>query len=360
MEFFATAPFSMEKPVRNELEKSGVTVTGVSEGKVFFTCNVHDLAITLVSLRCADRVYRHLSTFTATTFDELFDGVARIKWKNIVSQKGKVNVTATCARSQLMSVPDVQSITKKAIMRAFGEGKKNECGEEYPIDVHINRDSVCVALDCCGTGLHKRGYRVKNAPAPLRETMAAGLIALSGYRRARTFCDPFCGSGTLPIEAAMYALNIAPGENREFVCEKFMGFGSFDFARSFAHSKHVDCQTRIFASDISPEQAELTRFHARRAGVEDYINISVSHAKDVHGLGENAIIISNPPYGMRLENDASMREVCSEIGELIRNNQGGDKYFLNAFSGFETYVGMRAKSARRLYNGNIECNLYKF
>lgn len=360
MKFFATAPFSLEKPVKLELERIGITVLGVGEGKVYFEATVEQAAHVMVNLRCADRVYLFVAEFTAKTFDELFDSIARIKWQKFVSSKGKINVSAKCARSQLMSPSDVQRITKKAIVKALNVKLLPETNEEYPIDVHINRDNVCVAIDCCGEGLHKRGYRIKNAEAPLRETFASGLISIAGYRRAKTLVDPFCGSGTIPIEAAMYALNIAPGANRKFVCESFINFKSFDFARSQAKAKQVDCDVKIFASDISPQMCDLTRYHAKRAGVEDFVKVSTATASRAIVPDQTGVIITNPPYGIRLGDAKSMVELGGEIRTLCNNFSGWQKYILSGNKNIEREIGIYATKKRRVYNGNIECNFLLF
>ena len=356
MKFFATAPFSLEKPVKLELEKLNINVLNVAEGKVYFEATVDEVAHAMVNLRCADRVYLLVAEFTAKTFDELFDNIARIKWQNYVSKNGKINVSATCARSQLMSRSDVQKIVKKAIVKALGLKILPENKEKYPIDVHINRDNVCIAIDCCGQGLHKRGYRVKNAEAPLRETFASGLISLAGYRRAKVLVDPFCGSGTIPIEAAMYALNIAPNANRKFVCEEFINFKSFDFARAQAKAKQIDCDVKIYASDISPQMCDLTRYHAQRAGVDKYIKVSCLTASKVLPTEESGIIITNPPYGIRLED----KTIASEIRALCQNFNLWQKYILTANKNIEREIGIFSNKKRRVYNGNIECNFLLF
>ncbi len=356
MKFFATAPFSLEKPVKIELEKLNIPVLSVQEGKVYFEATVDQAAHAMVNLRCADRVYLLVDEFVAKTFDELFDKIARIKWQKFVSKNGKINVSATCARSQLMSPSDVQKITKKAIVKSFNAKILPENKEEYPIDVHINKDNVCVAIDCCGQGLHKRGYRIKNAEAPLRETFAAGLISIAGYKRVKTLVDPFCGSGTIPIEAAMYALNIAPGANRNFVCESFINFKSFDFARAQAKAKQIDCDVKIYASDISPQMCDLTRYHAQRAGVDKFIKVSTSTASRVLPSEERGIIITNPPYGIRLED----KTISTEIRSLCRNFDAWQKYILTSNKNIEREIGISAAKKRRVYNGNIECNFLLF
>ncbi|MBR2860365.1 MAG: class I SAM-dependent RNA methyltransferase [Clostridia bacterium] len=366
MRFFVTTPFSMEKPVKNQLLRLGIEVDNVTEGRVYFNGEQEQLAAACINIRCGDRIFREIASFDAFTFDELFDNVNKINWADIIGLGGKINVSAKCVRSKLMSPSDVQRITKmaiiKSIQRKIKKDKLPEINEEYPIEVHINKDKVTVALDCCGVSLHKRGYRVKNAVAPLRETFAAGLLEIAGYRAEKPFCDNFCGSGTLAIEAAMIGLNIAPGANRNFACEKFKSFDArvFDSARSKAKSEEKDILLNVTASDISPEMVDMARFHARRAGVENHINFKVCPAGKSIPKGDNGILIINPPYGERLEDRASMITLSKEIGQMLENYSSWNRFVLSGYKNFEKAVGKRAQKTRRFYNGNIECNLYHF
>ncbi len=366
MKFFITTPFSMEKPTRNQLERLDIACTGVTEGKVYFEGSQADLAKVLINIRSGDRVFLEIASFTALSFDELFDNIVKINWADIIDENGKINVSAKCVRSQLMSVSDTQRITKKAIIKAIQRKIKKdvlkENGAEYPIDVHIHSNKVIVAFDCAGTGLNKRGYRVKNAIAPLRETFAAGLIEISGYRGQTAFQDLFCGSGTLPIEAALKAYNIAPGMNRTFVCENFKNFNKsvFENVRKQAKNQIIDKDTLIFASDISPEMVDMSKFHAKRAGVEDKIRFSVKRAGDMMPQCESGILISNVPYGERIGDEKYMQELSREIGTMLNNYRGWNKYILSGYKKLERYAQMRAEKTRRFYNGNIECNLYNF
>ena len=366
MKFFVTTPFSMEKPVKNQLERLGIETSGTTEGKVYFNGDQDSLALALVNVRAGDRIYWEIASFDAYSFDDLFDNIVKINWADIIAPNGKINVSAKCARSKLMSVPDTQRITKMAIIkslqRKIKKDKFPENGAEYPVDVHIHKDKVTVALDCCGAGLHKRGYRVKNATAPLRETFASGLIEISGFRGKGAFCDPFCGSGTLPIEAAMTALNIAPGMNREFVCENFKNFDKkiFHNARTNAKNKVLDIPVDIYCSDILPEMVDMARFHAKRAGVEKVINFSVSSAGDTVPQKDWGIMITNPPYGERLGDEKYMQSLCVEIGQMLKNYSSWNRYVLSGYKNLEKYAKIKAEKTRRFYNGNIECNLYNF
>ncbi|MBR6765151.1 MAG: class I SAM-dependent RNA methyltransferase [Clostridia bacterium] len=366
MRFFITTPFSMERPVRNQVERMDVKCDSVTEGRVYFSGDVNTLANVLVNVRAGDRVYWEISSFEATSFDELFDNTVKINWADIISVDGKINVSAKCARSIIMSVPDTQRIVKKAIVTAIQRkvkrDKLSEKGEEYPIDVHIHSNKVTVAIDCAGTGLHKRGYRVKNAVAPLRETFASGLIEITGYRGQMPFIDTFCGSGTLPIEAAMKALNIAPGMNRSFAAESFKGFNksAFDNARSVAKNAVKDIDIKIFASDISPEMVDMARYHAMRAGVDKKIEFSVKRAGDVVPKCESGILLTNPPYGERIGDEKYMQALSLEIGDMLNKFSSWNRYVLSGYKSLERYAHIRAEKCRRFYNGNIECNLYNF
>lgn len=366
MKFFVTTPFSMEKPVKIQLERMGVEVSGITEGKVYFNGDEDTLASVCVNVRAGDRVFWEIASFEAYSFDELFDNITKINWADIIDPSGKINVGAKCARSKLMSVPDTQRIAKMAIIRSMQRKYKverfKENGAEYPIDIHIHTNKATVAIDCCGTGLHKRGYRVKNAVAPLRETFASGLIDIAGYYGQTAFYDTFCGSGTLSVEAAMKALNIAPGMNREFIAEHFKGFSkkSFDNARANAKNNIREKNIKIFASDISPEMVDMARYHAKRAGVEEYIKFSVSSAGDTFPETERGILLSNIPYGERLCNEKEMEALSFEIGTMIRNYKNHSIFILSGYKNLEKYAKIKADKARRFYNGNIECNLYNF
>lgn len=356
----------MEKPVKFQLERMGTEVSGVTEGRVYFNGDENTLASVCVSIRAGDRVYLEIASFNALSFDELFDNITKINWAEIIDINGKINVGAKCARSQLMSVPDTQRITKMAIIksmqRKYKKDRLPETGAEYPIDVHIHNNKVTVALDCCGAGLHKRGYRVKNAVAPLRETFASGLIDIAGFYGQTAFCDPFCGSGTLPIEAAMRALNIAPGMNRTFIAENFKGFNkkAFDFARENAKNNVINKEVKIFASDIDPEMVDMAKFHAKRAGVDKLITFSVSSAGDTFPKTEKGILLTNPPYGERIGDERYMQNLCFEIGTMLRNYKAYNQFILSGYKNLEKYAKIKADKTRRFYNGNIECNLYNF
>ncbi len=364
MQFFATVPFAMEKSVKVELEKLGICVDSVENGKVFFSGTQKELAKALVNLRCADRIYLLIAAFTATDFDTLFDNICKLPWHEYVSQNGKINISATCARSKLMSVPDTQRIAKKAIVKAMQRKFKTlpETAEDYPIDIHINNNNVVVALDTCGEGLHKRGYRVKNAVAPIRETFASGLINVAGYRRRTAFCDPFCGSGTLVIEAAMYALNIAPGLNRSFACEHFKWFDAdiIKNEKENAQRNILDVPVEIYGSDISPDMVEMTRFHAQRAGVDKHIKLSCCTASESYPHSQTGIIVTNPPYGERIGDREYMQKICNEVHILCKNYAAWQKYFLSGYKNFEQQVHIKNAKTRRYYNGNIECNFIMF
>ncbi len=363
MRYFAVTPFSMEKAVKNELVRMNVTVEEVTEGKVYFEADCDKLADVCVNLRSGDRIYREITAFTATSFDGLFDGIRKVKWADIIARDGNICVSAKCARSQLMSPSDVQRISKMAIVRSMqssGISSLTEKGCVYPIDIHINKDKVTVALDMCGVSLHKRGYRIKNAEAPIRETFASGLIELSGWRGNMPFCDPFCGSGTFVIEAAMKALNIAPGMNRTFACENFKGINASCFENSRSKAKNAIKDQEIFVQggDILPEMCDMTLYHASRAGVEKFIKIKCGNAKDSIPQKDYGTLMCNPPYGMRLkiENENFYRDVA----QTMANYENWNKFFFSGDVNFEKNVGKHAQKVRRFYNGNIECNFYNY
>lgn len=314
-------------------------------------------------MRSADRIYRHIISGSAESFDALFDLTYSAPWQEIISRHGRINVSAACSRSQLMSVPDIQSIVKKGIIKKlqskYRQNTFDETGEVYSVFASIQNNHAVIALDACGAGLHKRGYRIKNVQAPLRETTAAALLEIIGYKYGPLY-DPFCGSGTIAIEGALMAHDIAPGINRSFECENWMGSDKSAWMRererAEANEKKIE-KDLIIASDISEDMIETARYHAKRAGVAEAIRfLRRPVSKFDSGRG---VMVTNPPYGKRLADINSARAVYKDMAMSIRP-------LLNEISlgvitpdgDFERIFGRRAVKKRRIFNGNIQCNYY--
>lgn len=312
-----------------------------------------------------DRIYRFMAGGLAESFDELFELVHSLPWHEIISKNGRINVAASCSRSKLMSVPDVQSITKKAIIKKlqsrYRQNTFSETGETYSVFVWIQNDNVLIGLDACGEGLHKRGYRVKTSPAPLRETTAAALLEIIGYNNG-PLADPFCGSGTIAIEGAMKAFNMAPGLNRSFESERWLGSGAEiweqERARALADILPIE-KDMIIASDISEDMLEIARYHAQRAGVAGAVRFIRRPVKEFNV--QEGMIVTNPPYGARLSDIKTARAIYAEMGSAIRPLL--DTVKLGAITpemDFERLFGGRARKKRRVFNGNIQCNFYMY
>lgn len=357
----------MEKVTQMELLRLGINSAAITDGRVYFEADEYQLAQACIWLRSADRIFWLIDEFSALSFDELFDKIYEVEWEKILPENACINVSAKCVRSQIMSVPDTQRITKRAIIKALQRKYQveqfSENGSIYPIELSLNKDKATIAIDCCGEGLHKRGYRTLNAEAPLRESFAAGLLLIAGYKEGIPFMDPFCGSGTLPIEAAMMALNIAPGVNRDFVCEKWMGFSNAIWKKVRKEAIELENRERnldICGSDISKEMVEMSLFHAGQAGLKGKIRFIQKEVKNITSYRAGGIIVTNPPYGERLNDINYVKQLCIDMKESFNSLEQWDFYILSAYKDFERQFGKRANKVRRLFNANIECGFYQY
>lgn len=364
---FATTVFGLEAIVRRECEDLGLEGIETENGRVRFEADARDIALANIWLRSAERVQILVGSFPATTFDELFRGVEALPWEDYLPEHAAFPVNGKCVRSQLMSVPDAQAITKKAIVkrlqRTYVREHFTERGASYPILISIREDVAEVLLDTTGTSLHKRGYRVQNVDAPLKETMANALIDLSFWNPDRPFADLFCGSGTIPIEAALRARNIAPGLERDFLAMdwEIVGPEVFKEVRREALGKiDQEVHLEILASDIDPKAISIAKANADNAGVLDDILFLTRDFRQIRLKNNFGVWISNPPYGQRLGEKEQVREIARGIGQRMQELSTWSVYILTADENFEREVRREADRRRKLYNGRIETQYYQF
>lgn len=366
-EIIATSAFGIESVTAREISELGYKDILTENGRVTFRGDFDDIARANVCLRTADRILIKLAQFKATTFEELFQGVYAVEWADILSPDAFIHVVGKSVKSTLFSVPDCQSITKKAIIEKlklkFGKEIFPEDGAEYRISVSILKDIVTVTLDTSGAGLHKRGYRSLAGEAPLKETLACSLLLLSYWRGERLLVDPLCGSGTIPIEAAMIALDIAPGMNRGFAAERWQNFDydAFERARDEAKQRvRTDLNLNIYGSDIDPKAIELAMRHAGEAGVDEYIRLKQMNVADLSSKEKYGFIVTNPPYGERLGESREAEELYRVMGKTFSALDTWSFYVITSNPYFEKNFGRKADKRRKLYNGKLECQYYQY
>ncbi|MCL2456148.1 MAG: class I SAM-dependent RNA methyltransferase [Defluviitaleaceae bacterium] len=365
----ATAAFGLEAVVKREVDALGFEKINCLDGKVeFFSQDLFEgIARANLWLRSADRVLLKLGEFPATTFDELFEKTKSLPWDEWIPVDGKFTVTGKSVRSGLFSVPDVQSIVKKAVVEKLKQKFKTqwfkETGAEYTILVSILKDVATLTIDTtgAGNGLHKRGYRARATRAPMKETMAAALIDLAHFNGRKNFLDPCCGSGTLPIEAALIAKNIAPGLSRKFVSEQWkIPAQIWKNARADAYSKiRTDLEPKIFAADIDPSAVELAQANAELAGVDDCILFENRAISQTILPAETGIAIVNPPYGERLGQIKEAETLYAQLGNLF-NPSKWNVYVITPDEFFEAAYKKKARAKRKLFNGMIKTDYYQF
>lgn len=362
----ASTMFGLEAITANELRDLGYEELTVENGKVTFWGDEMDIAIANVHLRTAERVLIKIAEFEAKTFDELFEKTKGIEWGEYIPIHGKMHVVGKSVKSTLFSVSDCQSIVKKAIVEAMKRKyKKNEYPENgpvYKIEVALMKDKVTLTIDTSGDGLHKRGYRQYAGGAPLKETLAAAMILLSRWTPDKQLVDIFCGSGTIPIEAAMIAKNMAPGMNRTFISEDWPQFknGEFKQVKEGAKKQVNDRTFRILASDIDGHILKTARPNAKKAGVDQYIEFQTLDAKDFSSKKITGTIIINPPYGERMGVEKQIREIYKNIGKLSKKLPYWSMYIITSYEEFEECFGEKATKNRKLYNGTLKCYLYQY
>lgn len=356
----------LEGPIANELKRMGLENVQSENGRVYFTGDEYAAAKANVCLRIGERVLIELGRFEALSFDQLFEGVKALPWEMLIPKNGAFPVKGYSLNSKLFSVSDCQKIIKKAIAarlgRVYGLEWLPEDGPLYQVQFSIMKDSASLCIDTSGEGLHKRGYRPAHNAAPLKETMAAAMVSISRYRGREDFCDPFCGSGTIPIEAALIAKNRAPGLYRRFTAMDWPGFerGIWQRVRDEAASREFNGDYRIFASDIDPKAIELARENAERAGVADIINFSVADALSFDRKTENGVIVTNPPYGERIMEKKEAEVLYAGFGRAFNDSANWKLYLLSSHTEFERTFGKTADKKRKLYNGMIKCDLFMY
>ena len=363
----ATTTFGLEGITSRELKALGYDDLKVENGKVEFIGDEMDIAIANVHLRTADRVFIKMAEFQAKSFEELFQGTKAVKWSEIIPVDGVMHVVGKSVNSTLHSVPDCQSIVKKAIetsmSESYGVDTFSEDGPVYKIQVAILKDKVTLSIDTSGAGLHKRGYREKANKAPIRETLAAGIMYLTPWRPGRTLVDPLCGSGTLLIEAAMMGINMAPGLNREFISEKWRTLDKkiwWDTRREAYDMINEDIEFKIYGYDIDEDVIEIARENAEIAGVADYIEFNVGDATEFTSAEEYGFIVTNPPYGERLEDVDSVKMLYKQLGYAFRKLNNWSYYLITSYEDFENEFGQDAIRKRKLYNGMLKSYLYQY
>lgn len=366
-DLIATATFGLENVVARELQQLGYEDCRVVDGRVHFKGTEADIARCNLWLRSADRVLIRVGEFPAPDFGSLFDQTTALPWVDLLPVDAKFPVRGRSVRSKLHAVPKVQGVTKKAIVEALRKKHNrfrfDETGAEYPIEVSLLKDVATLTIDTSGPGLHKRGYREVVGAAPLRETMAAGLIQLSYWNPERPLIDPFCGSGTIPIEAALIGRNIAPGLQRSFAAEGFEWIERrvWKDARQEARDlRRSDLPAPILACDHDPGAVRLSRRGATEAGVGGSIRFNCQEVADFHTPLEYGCIITNPPYGERLGDNEEVEAVYRVMGQVFQPLDTWSVYVLTSYRGFENLFGRRADRRRKLYNGRLECQYYQY
>ena len=366
MEFSVPCLFGLEGLAGDELRRMNCENVRVENGRVLFSGDETAMAKANIGLRTGERVLILLADFQARTFEELFQGVYRANLEDYIPKDGAFPVKGHCLNSQLMSVPDCQAIVKKAASRRLGEkygmSWLPETGVKYQLQFSLMNDRVQLYLDTSGPGLHKRGYRANGNDAPLRETLAAAMVTLTHYRGREFLWDPFCGSGTIPIEAALIARNQAPGMYRRFSAEAFSWVDPkiWGEVRTEFRDKEFKGNYRILGSDNDPKCISLSMANARKAGVDKLITFQDGDATKMSLPTDSGILICNPPYGQRMLEQQSAQRLYAALGRHLKYADGWKKYIITSEPEFEHYFGKRADKKRKLYNGMIKCDYYMY
>jgi len=366
-ELIATTTFGIEAICKRELVALGFEVVKTELGKVTFLSDKAGIARANLWLRSADRVLLKIGEFKALTFDELFDKTTALPWHEYISVDGKFTVNGKSVKSKLFSISDCQRIVKKSIVKNLEKKHQvkwfPETGASYTVLVSLLKDVATLTIDTSGEALHKRGYRIKTVEAPIKETLAASMILLSYWNKERVLYDVFCGSGTLPIEAALIGRNIAPGLSRDFASKhwNFIGEQVWKEEKKKAFQAiDYDSEITIYASDINERNLAAAMENAEEAGVDDCIEFKVSDFKDLDLKNDYGIVISNPPYGERLDDDKSVRKLYNVLGDKFKKLDTWSKYFLTSFDEFEKEYRKDSDRKRKLYNGRLESWYYQY
>lgn len=367
VKLLATAAMGLESVVAEEVKKLGYEVE-VENGRVRFEAPVSAIPRCNLWLRTADRVKIVVGEFKATTFDELFENTKALDWENYIDEDGQFPVSGKSVKSALYSVPDCQAIVKKAIVERlklkYGMvSKMPETGALYKVEVSLLKDVALLTLDTSGAGLHKRGYRIGQGEAPLKETLAAALVLLTNWKADFPFIDPFCGSGTIPIEAALIGQNIAPGFNREFVSEEWGWIKEKHWNDALNEAEDLaayDQPLEIMGSDISHKLISTAEENAMEAGLSDLIKWKQMQVSDLTIERDNGYLVSNPPYGERMNEREEVKAMYRDLGEIMNSHPSWSVYIITSFETFEKQFGKTATKKRKLFNGFIQTNYYQY
>lgn len=368
LELIATSTFGLESIVKDELTNLGFEITAVENGQITFRSDFYGLAKANLWLRCAERVFLKIGEFPARDFDELYENTRNLPWEDWLPVNAKFPVTGKSVKSALHSVPACQSIIKKAIVDRLKEKYRKEWFEEdgplYPIYFALHKDLLTISINTSGEGLHKRGYRELTTEAPLQETLAAAMLYLSRWHPDRILIDPFSGSGTIPIEAALLGRNIAPGIQRHFVAEEWSQIGKKIWQEAREEAKDLESDNLSFrlvmGTDIDAGAIKIARHHAIKAGVEEYIHFQTASFEEFQSSRKYGCIITNPPYGERLADKKEVEKLYRLMGRKLLTFDTWSFYILTSYQGFEKLFGKRANKRRKLYNGGIECQFYQY
>ena len=363
----ASTTFGLESVVKREAINLGFQNIQTYDGRVEFTGSEAYIVKANLWLRCAGRVWIKMGTFTAVTFDQLFEQTKALPWGDWIPEDGKFTVVGKSVKSTLFSVPDCQAIVKKAVVEKLKQKYHtdwfDETGAEYTIQVGILKDVVTLTIDTSGSGLHKRGYRENAMVAPLKETLASAMVLLSYWRKERILLDPFCGSGTIPIEAALIARNVAPGLNRKFACEQWERIDPklWKDARIAAYQAIAyDVMPEIYGSDLDAAAIEVAKQNAEKAGVDDCITFEVKPCEKVTLPGDYGVLITNPPYGERIGELKEVESLYRALGAIMKENPTWSSYIITSMEYFESLYGRKADKKRKLFNGRIKTDYYQF
>ncbi len=368
-ELLVPCHFGLEAVLKREIYDLGYEITKVEDGRVTFEGDAEAICRANIFLRTAERVMIQVGRFKATTFEELFQGIKNLPWEEYIPEDGKFWVKkASSINSKLFSPSDIQSIAKKAMVERMKQKyKKNwfeEDGASYPVRIFLLKDEVTVALDTSGDSLHKRGYRTMTSKAPLTETLAAALIMLTPWRADRILVDPFCGSGTFPIEAAMIAANIAPGMNREFTAEQWTNLIDrsmwYECVKEAEDMIDTSVEVDIQGYDIDGDVVKAARENAKRAGVDHMIHFQQRAVADLNHPKKYGFIITNPPYGERLEEKADLPALYTQIGQAYQRLDSWSMFMITSYTDTEKYIGRKADKNRKIYNGMLKTYFYQF
>ncbi|MEG2323867.1 MAG: class I SAM-dependent RNA methyltransferase [Anaerovoracaceae bacterium] len=368
LELIATATFGLEAVVKREIQALGYKLIKAEDGKITYMGDERAIVRSNLHLRSADRVLLKVGEFKAREFEDLFQQTKALPWEELIPLDGKFTVTGTSVKSQLHSVPACQSITKKAIVERlrdfYGVDTFEETGAEYTVKVTILKDNVTLTIDTSGSGLHKRGYRVQDVVAPIKETLAAALVQLTFWREGRLLVDPCCGSGTIPIEAAMIGRKIAPGLNRKFASEEWEMIPKEMWKEerkvAYAAIDH-DADIKIYGYDIDTRSIKAAEENAVEAGVDDCITFEAQDITKLRPIEENGIIITNPPYGMRIGEEKEIERIYKSLNFFCGKNPDWSLFFITTDEDAEQKtLGRPADRRRKLYNGRLKTCYYQF